>query len=110
MPDDKDTDRKEIYLLTSIQNVINPSHFNFFISFIFFSIFLLVSHLRLSQGRNDPVVGWLNLFVVITLYQQEPYIQNFFILVQLVSATHGLPWSTLIDPHYDIKSGHGSSD
>ena len=33
---------------------------------------LLVSHLRLSQRRNDPVVGWLYLFVVITLYQQQP--------------------------------------
>ena len=36
------------------------------------NFFLLVSHLRLCQRRNDPVVGWLNLFVVIILYQQQP--------------------------------------
>ena len=36
------------------------------------SLFLLVHHLRLSQRRDDPVVEWLNFFVVITLYQQLP--------------------------------------
>ena len=34
--------------------------------------FLLVSHLRLSQLRDDPVLGWMNHFIVITLYQQQP--------------------------------------
>ena len=33
---------------------------------------LLVSLLMLSQRRNEPVVGWLNLFVVIKLNQQQP--------------------------------------
>ena len=34
--------------------------------------FLLVSHLRLSQWKDDIVVGWLIHFIVITLYQQQP--------------------------------------
>ena len=34
--------------------------------------FFFFSHLRLSQKRNDPIVGGLNLFVVITLYQEQP--------------------------------------
>ena len=37
----------------------------------FFFFFFLVSHLRRSQRIDDPVVGWLNLFIVITLYQQQ---------------------------------------
>ena len=43
------------------------------------SFFLLVSHLRLSQRKNDPVVGWLNRFVVITLYQQQPFGSTYII-------------------------------
>ena len=31
----------------------------------------LVSHLRLNQRKGETVVGWLNHFVVITLYQQQ---------------------------------------
>ena len=38
----------------------------------FLLLLLLVSHLRLSQRINDPVVEWLNLFDFITLYQQQP--------------------------------------
>ena len=34
--------------------------------------FLLVSHLRLSQRVDDTAVGWLNHFIVIALYQQQP--------------------------------------
>ena len=33
--------------------------------------FLLGSHLRLGQWKDDPVEGWLHHFVVITLYQQQ---------------------------------------
>ena len=40
---------------------------------VYFFIFLLLfSHLRLSQSMDDPVVGWLNHFFVITLSQQQP--------------------------------------
>ena len=34
--------------------------------------FLLISHLRLSQRINDPVVRWHKPFFVVTLYQQQP--------------------------------------
>ena len=33
--------------------------------------FLFVSHLRLSQWRDDPVVGGLNHFIFLTLYQNQ---------------------------------------
>ena len=36
------------------------------------SLFLLVSHLRLSQWEDETVVGWLNHFIVMTLNQQQP--------------------------------------
>ena len=44
----------------------------FFCFFVFLFFCFFSCHLRLSQRRNDPVVGWFNLFVVITLYQQQP--------------------------------------
>ena len=34
--------------------------------------FLLVSHLRLIQRKDETVVGWLSHVIVITLYQQQP--------------------------------------
>ena len=33
---------------------------------------LLGSHLRLDQWKDDPGEGWLQHFVVKTLYQQQP--------------------------------------
>ena len=44
------------------------------LSFVYtktFYRFFLVSHLRLSQRIDDTVVGWLNHFIVITLYQNQ---------------------------------------
>ena len=34
-------------------------------------IFLWVCHLTLGQREDDPVVGWLNHFIVLTLYQNQ---------------------------------------
>ena len=36
-------------------------------------LFLWVCHLRLSQREDDPVVGWLTHFIVLTLYQNQHY-------------------------------------
>ena len=41
--------------------------------FFYSSFFMLVSHLRLGQRKDDPVVGWLKHFIFITLYQQQHF-------------------------------------
>ena len=38
----------------------------------FYFFLLLVSHLRLDHIKDEPVLGWLNHFNVVTLYQQQP--------------------------------------
>ena len=72
------------YFITVIEKTHSPPIFVFlppkvvqivkclFIDFIWKLIFLLVSHLRLGQNMNDPAEGWLNHFIVITLYQKQP--------------------------------------
>ena len=62
--------KKTILQLDDAAYVSCPIHWFGFGAPTQHSFFLLVSHLRLGQRVDDPIVGWLNHFVVITLYQQ----------------------------------------